>query len=95
MFKHICVPVDNSEFSNRALEHAIALARQFGGRLHLLHVVPSPGPPNGGGYLPATREMLHQAGIELRRCAGLAVQAGVAVVTTLREGEPWRGRSAS
>jgi nucleotide-binding universal stress UspA family protein len=86
--ERILCPTDFSRSSARALAHAIGLARQFEARLELLHVVPSPGSAMGGGYFPATRELLHQAGSELRQCAGPAIRAGVPVVTTLREGEP-------
>ena len=36
-FRKILVPVDFSEHSGRALEHAIALAKAFGAEIHLLH----------------------------------------------------------
>ena len=42
MFKNILVPIDFSEPSEAAFEYAKALAVQFDGRLHLLHVVPEP-----------------------------------------------------
>src|SRR6266700_57080 len=38
MFKHICVPVDNSDCSNRAIELAVELGRSFGARLTGVHV---------------------------------------------------------
>jgi len=38
MFKHIYVPVDNSEYSNRAIELAVELARPSGARLTGCHV---------------------------------------------------------
>src|SRR5215510_11995897 len=34
MFKHICVPVDNSDHSNRAIDVAVELGRTSGARLH-------------------------------------------------------------
>lgn len=36
---HILCPVDFSEFSHRALDHAIAMAKWYGARLTVLHVV--------------------------------------------------------
>jgi nucleotide-binding universal stress UspA family protein len=86
----ILCPVDFSEFSSRALEHAVALAGHFAARVDLLHVVPSAVSPSGGGSFPARSELLQYAGLELRRCAGLAVQSRISVQTDLREGEPWR-----
>jgi len=38
MFKHICVPVDNSDCSNRAIDLAVELGRTFGARLTGVHV---------------------------------------------------------
>lgn len=38
MFKKILVAVDGSEHSNRALDHAIELARKFDGTITLIHV---------------------------------------------------------
>ena len=37
MFKHICVPVDNSDYSNRAIDLAVELGRACGARLRLGH----------------------------------------------------------
>src|SRR5882672_456420 len=38
MFKHICVPVDNSEHSNRAIDLAVELGRAGGAKLTGVHV---------------------------------------------------------
>ncbi|MBI3029405.1 MAG: universal stress protein [Candidatus Rokubacteria bacterium] len=38
MFKHIYVPVDNSDYSNRAVDLAVELGRAFGSRLTGCHV---------------------------------------------------------
>src|SRR5213596_3343309 len=38
MFKHICVPVDNSDYSNRAIELAVELGRTCGAKLTVVHV---------------------------------------------------------
>ena len=38
MFKHIYVPVDNSDCSNRAIDLAVELGRAFGARLTGVHV---------------------------------------------------------
>jgi nucleotide-binding universal stress UspA family protein len=40
-FKRILCPIDLSEMSRRALAHAAALARWYGARLTVLHVVPT------------------------------------------------------
>ena len=38
MFKHIYVPVDNSDYSNRAIDLAVELGKAFGARLTGCHV---------------------------------------------------------
>ena len=38
MYRHICVPVDNSEHANGAIDLAVDLARTFGARLTGVHV---------------------------------------------------------
>lgn len=39
MYKKICVPVDNSEYSNAAIEFAVALGKAFGAELVGSHVI--------------------------------------------------------
>jgi len=48
MFKHILVPVDGSEHAARAIDIACDLAKHYGARLTLLHVLTHP----GGYYVP-------------------------------------------
>lgn len=43
MFKNILVAVDGSVHANRAIEYGATLARQFGAKLTLLHVMPRAG----------------------------------------------------
>ena len=38
MYRHICVPVDNSEHANRAIDLAVDLGRAFGAKLTGIHV---------------------------------------------------------
>lgn len=40
MFKNILVPTDGSKLSEKAARKAVQLAKQTGGKLHALHVVP-------------------------------------------------------
>ena len=57
-FTHILCPVDFSDFSRHALDHAVALARQHSARLTALYVVPpvqTTYPAIGlGAYVPYT-----------------------------------------
>ena len=54
-YTHILVPVDFSDTSVRALEHAKAVAARFEASLELLHVVPNP-------YYPKIRSTVMRRG---------------------------------
>lgn len=45
MYRHLLVPTDGSQLSNDAVERAIQFARETGGRLTALHVMPEYIPP--------------------------------------------------
>lgn len=51
--REILVCLDRSERGERSLEHAAGLARRFGARLTLLHVLEHPGAPAATGAAPA------------------------------------------
>jgi nucleotide-binding universal stress UspA family protein len=82
--RQILVPIDWSASSVRAFRLATSLAREHGGRLLLLHVVPLPavmyGPP-AESYLDHLRE-------ELDRMKGS--DPGVGAECLLAEGDPAR-----
>ena len=40
-FKRILCPTDFSQFSFRAADYAVGLARHYDGEIHFLHVTPS------------------------------------------------------
>ena len=79
MFKHILVPVDGSEPSKNALQTAIALAREVGARLRLVHVLD----PTAflTGYDPSSGSSgqlfsaLHDGAIEILQQGTAAAQA--------------------
>jgi universal stress protein A len=52
----ILVPTDFSHYSEKALEYAIPLARQFGARLTLLHVIEPVATPDFEGAFPLALE---------------------------------------
>lgn len=91
--RSILCPMDFSELSRRALQHAVMLARWYGAELTLAHVYPFMAVMGGDAlYLPSglpldasTRERLTS---ELESAAGRARAAGVKVVSTLLEGDP-------
>ncbi len=45
MYRHLLVPTDGSELSNNAVERAITFAKESGGRITALHVMPEYIPP--------------------------------------------------
>lgn len=54
-FEHILCPVDLSPCSRRALDHAVGVARWYGSRVTVLHVIPPIAtflPPVGDGLFP-------------------------------------------
>ena len=85
MYKHILVPLDESELAESALQHAEALARCLGARLTLIAIVPFDEGPEG-----VTNVALEARRKDLRayldsRCARLA--AGTSCHVSVREGE--------
>jgi nucleotide-binding universal stress UspA family protein len=91
--RQILCPTDFSEFSKRALDHALALARWYDARLTVLHAFPHFLPFGGempyfapGAALDAgTRSRLIE---ELGAFAAPAAAAGVVAETRLVEGDP-------
>lgn len=73
--QRILAPLDFSDHARRALRHARGLARQYGARLLLLHVVEPMACPSDLGYTPViTDEMVE----EIRREAGARLDEAVA-----------------
>jgi nucleotide-binding universal stress UspA family protein len=91
-YRHLLVPTDGSELSDRAVTQAIALAAALGARLRVLHVQSSfPISLVGVGELvePSTIDALVAAARQraetiLDTAATLARQAGVPVSASLR-----------
>ena len=93
---HVLCPVDFSDFSRRALDHAIAVAKWYGSRLTVMYVhhVPMPGLALGSPLAPATvegsvlsaaeREQLQQT---LRAFTPAAALGSLAVEFALAEGD--------
>jgi nucleotide-binding universal stress UspA family protein len=90
----ILVPVDFSEYSEKALVWARTMAEQWGARLHLLHVVPLPTyPPNvlGVHFNVADLEAGLQADAEtrLQESVSRAGPPSVPMDTQVIRGEPF------
>jgi nucleotide-binding universal stress UspA family protein len=90
--KQVLVPVDFSPCSRKALQYALAFARQFRARLTLLHVVPTNyfiGSEFGPIDFPLPDKELRQ-GSERELAAVAAREVGTAalVETVVRQGQP-------
>ena len=69
MFEKILCPVDFSESSDRALDYALALARRHGGRVSVMHVLPTVlADPDLYPYLtePVLASRYHHSAIDLQ-----------------------------
>lgn len=81
MFRNILVPVDLSDeaTSRKPMERAIELARQSGGQLHVMYVVPSFSTALVGSYFPPDYEtkMLADAEAGLERFLSEHVPADI------------------
>lgn len=86
--KRILCPVDLSETSRRAFDHARALARTFGAALDVLEVVEIALPPGpfGGPLYALTPDMRKTLTDDLERFTAPARQDGLAVTVNLEEG---------
>ncbi len=76
MYKKILVPTDGSRLSQRAVEHAIALAKATGARLVALHAYPKFLGSPYGTFGPAA-EVLAEAHARQQRSEAEALFAGI------------------
>lgn len=93
--RHILAPVDFSAYSKKAVEVALMLAKAFGAKLSLLHVVePPPYPIEGYAPSGAAADLLtdleEQASQELAQWLPEAQTAGVPVARYVVIGSPYR-----
>jgi nucleotide-binding universal stress UspA family protein len=92
--ERILCPTDLSEFSDRALRRALALARWFDARLTALLVIPSTAWAAGGDYYALSADLLRaqreDAERELNRTLEPLLNEGVPIETRIREGDPAR-----
>lgn len=95
MYKHILIPTDGSESSERAAKAAVALAQAFKARLTGVHILPQHlGRIYGDlAWVDERRDlqMREVAAGYLDRIAQAAKAAGVAFAPVIESGEPiWR-----
>jgi len=94
-FRHILAPTDFSEYSQTAVASALELAKKFGAKLTILHVVELP-PYPVEGYVPphlsATflEDLERQATADLAQVVPEAEAAKVEVARVVAVGTPYR-----
>lgn len=93
--RHILAPTDFSEHSKKALTYAFGLAKQFGARLSILHVVEIPPYPVEGYAPPGLAatfldDLERQAIQELAQLLPEAAGEKVEVVRSVVVGSPYR-----
>ncbi|WP_435348345.1 universal stress protein [Haloarchaeobius sp. HRN-SO-5] len=87
MYDVVLFPINASEGTERAREHALELAADQGATLHVLHVVEVASP--GASLHDMLAEKLTERGRELvDAVADAARERGIAVETHIREGDP-------
>lgn len=86
MYERVLIPTDGSTGTAHVAMQGIDLAEQYGGDVHVIHVVDT------GGLLSEssdTRDSLEQEGKRaISKVEAMARAHGVPVETTVREGEP-------
>jgi len=94
-FRHILAPTDFSEYSKKAVAFALELAKKFGAKLSILHVVELP-PYPVEGYVPPSltatfiEDLEREASQELAQVVPEAEAAGVEVARLVGVGTPYR-----
>jgi nucleotide-binding universal stress UspA family protein len=94
-FRHILAPTDFSEYSKQAVASALELAKTFGAKLTILHVIELP-PYPVEGYVPPSLsatfmdDLERQATTDLAQLVPEAENAGVAVARVVAVGTPYR-----
>jgi nucleotide-binding universal stress UspA family protein len=94
-FRHILAPTDFSEYSKQAVASALELAKKFGAKLSILHVVELPAYPVEG-YVPPSltttfmEDLEREASQELAQMVPEAESAGVELARLVTVGSPYR-----
>jgi nucleotide-binding universal stress UspA family protein len=94
MFGKIVVGVDGSINSYRALEHAVALVKQFSSELTVVYVVHIPITSYSYdvlGSMEVFTKLEDEGKSSLAKCASMASDGGVAAKTLLLSGDPAQG----
>ena len=93
MFKHLLVPLDGSQFGEKALEYALSLAQQYESKVTLLHVVHDQWQGEMKAESPQLNELTkqkesNQSYIYLNAKEKALQEKGYAVTAIIKSGEP-------
>lgn len=88
MYDRILLPTDGSDGTERALEHALALAGTYDATLHVLSVIDDSS--IGAATEPSLADLRSRRADAVEEIGDRARSADVAVETALREGSPHR-----
>ena len=88
--KSILVPTDFTAASEKALRHAVAIARFYGSRLYSIHVVNGPPPGNPAPSETTTRLALRNARAAERKLIESGALAGLRHEVIIRDGDTWK-----
>ena len=87
MFEKILVPLDGSEYSVRALENAVQIAKKFNGKITLIHVYSASACRHAGINFDKCIQAIRKVGAGILADGEKRVKAeGVQVETLVREG---------
>ncbi|GAA0202867.1 universal stress protein [Halobaculum roseum] len=86
MYERILVPIDGSDHSDLAAEHAMNLAEQFGAMVHALFVVEQTGPSGHWDFVVEKQEEIGEEVLDT--VAALGDERGVRVERHVRRGTP-------
>ena len=89
MYENVLIPTDGSDGTPRAVEHAIRIAREAGGTLHVLHVVDTGVLPLDSNSQSLYDEMETAGRVSAEAICERASEAGVHAVGTVRRGTPY------
>ncbi|HLC17537.1 MAG TPA: universal stress protein [Thermodesulfobacteriota bacterium] len=94
-FKRILLPTDFSDASEKAASYALSLARSYGAKLHVLHVVDLTDEPSGFyvphlSYEKLNEEMKASAEKMLKRFTGRVFKGIKDIETHVVAGEPYK-----
>jgi nucleotide-binding universal stress UspA family protein len=94
-FRHILAPTDFSEYSKQAIASALELAKKFGAKLTILHVIELPPYPVEGYVAPSLSatfmdDLERQATTDLAQLVPEAEAANVEVARVIVVGTPYR-----